>query len=126
MLFAKARSPTHSTGDATPMRFVLGILVLLFNVADNATTFLCLRQPVPGYEVFEANPVARWLFDAIGLTEGLALEMAITTGAVAFLIWTGRISHPARLLLLGILTVLPAWASANNLMVMQAVDLTLR
>ena len=28
------------------MRFVLGTLVVLFNCLDNATTFLCLREPV--------------------------------------------------------------------------------
>ena len=44
------------------MRFALGILVVLLNLADNATTFLCLRAPVPGFEVSEANPAASWLF----------------------------------------------------------------
>ncbi len=53
------------------MRFLLGVLVMVFNVADNTTTFLCLRQPVPGFEVFEANPLARWLFEVLGLAEGL-------------------------------------------------------
>ena len=31
------------------MRFALGVLVVLLNLADNATTFLCLRAPVPGF-----------------------------------------------------------------------------
>ena len=51
------------------MRIFLGVLAVLLNLADNATTFLCLRVPVPGFEVTEANPAAAWLFAAIGLEE---------------------------------------------------------
>ena len=65
------------------MRLFLGALVVLFNLADNATTFLCLRAPVPGFEVIEANPAAACLFDAIGLERGLVLEMVVTTVAIA-------------------------------------------
>jgi hypothetical protein len=107
------------------MRFLLGALVVLFNVADNTTTFLCLREPVAGFEVFEANPIARWLFDSIGLVEGLVLEMAITTAAIAFLVFTRRIPGRMRLLLLFVLAVLPAWAALNNLLVIRTVGLSL-
>ena len=103
------------------MRFVLGTLVILFNGVDNATTFLCLRQPVEGFEVFEANPVARALFDSLGLVEGLVLEMAITLLAVVFLVWTRRVPRRLKLTLLALLAVLPAWASVNNLIVIRAV-----
>lgn len=97
----------------------LGLLVLLFNVVDNATTFLCLRSPVPGYEVIEANPLARWLFDSMGLIPGLVFEMAITTGAVGFLVLSPRIPAGWRFGLLVVLAVLPAYASFNNLQIMQ-------
>jgi hypothetical protein len=107
------------------MRFLLGALVVLFNLADNTTTFLCLRQPVAGFEVVEANPIARWLFDSVGLIEGLMLEMAITTAAIAFLVFTSRISRRTKLLLLGLLALLPAWASLNNLIVLRTVGLSL-
>ena len=107
------------------MRFLLGALVVLFNLADNTTTFLCLRQPVAGFEVVEANPIARWLFDSVGLIEGLVLEMAITTAAIAFLVFTSRISRRTKLLLLALLALLPAWASLNNLIVLRTVGLSL-
>jgi len=107
------------------MRFVLGVLVVLLNVADNTTTFLCLRHPVEGFEVFEANPVARWLFDSIGLAQGLVLEMGITTAAIAFLVHTDRIPKRTKLLLLSVLAALPAWAALNNLFVIRAVGLSL-
>jgi hypothetical protein len=107
------------------MRFLLGALVVLFNLADNTTTFLCLRQPVPGFEIVEANPIARWLFESVGLVEGLALEMLITTAAIAFLVFTGRIPSRMKLLLLVVLALLPAWASLNNLLVIRTVGLSL-
>ena len=103
------------------MRFVLGALVLVFNCLDNATTFLCLREPVAGFEVFEANPVARVLFDSVGLLEGLLLEMGVTSVAVGFLVFSNRLPQRVKLALLGVLVVLPAWASLNNLLVIRAV-----
>ena len=105
------------------MRFLLGGLVLLFNFFDNLTTFLCLRASSPIFEVFEANPVAQWTFDKLGLMQGLALETAVTTAAVAFLIFTDRISATPKLVLLGTLALLPAWAAINNLQVAWAVGL---
>ncbi len=107
------------------MRFVLGALVILFNVLDNTTTFLCLSTSVPGLQVTEANPFARWLFEAIGLMEGLIVEMFITLGAVGFLVYTKRLTPRVRVGLLVILVVLPAWAVVNNLNVMKAIGVEL-
>jgi len=107
------------------MRFILGALVIIFNFMDNFTTFACLRAPVAGFEITEANPVAHWLFSWIGLAEGLILEMLITMGAVAFLMFTRRLPNSTRLLLLGILAVLPAIAAVNNLDVMYAIGISL-
>ncbi len=107
------------------MQYMLGALVVLFNLADNATTFLCLRRPVPGFEVIEANPLARWLFETVGLLEGLIFEMLITTVAVGFLIWTTRISYRTKLAILGVLVVLPAWAATNNYLVIRALRVPL-
>ncbi len=105
------------------MRVLLGALVVLFNLADNATTFLCLRAPVPGFEVIEANPAAAWLFDSIGLRQGLLLETIITTGAIAFLVATRRVSQRVKLGLLVVLAALPLWAAVNNWYVIQATNL---
>lgn len=107
------------------MRFLLGALVVLLNVADNATTFVCLREPVEGFEVVEANPIARWLFESVGLAEGLVLEMLITTAAIAFLVHTERIPSRTKLMLLSVLALLPAWAALNNYLVIRAVGLSL-
>lgn len=107
------------------MRILLGLSVVAFNLLDNATTFLCLRAPVAGYDVVEANPFARALFDSLGLVPGLLLETVLTTATVAILVWSGRISLRLRFALLMVLALLPAWASVNNLLVMRAVGITM-
>ncbi len=111
-------SPSH-------MRFLLGALVLVFNSLDNATTYMCLHQTVPGFDVIEANPLARWLFDAVGLVEGLVFESMVTLSAVAFLVMTRMIPTRVRNVLLVVLAVLPAWAVVNNLKVMAAIGVGL-
>lgn len=105
------------------MRFLIGALVVVMNLADNATTFLCLRAPVDGFDVVEANPVAAWLFGKVGLLQGLVLEMAVTTVAIAFLVVTDRISPRVKIALLVVLAALPAWAALNNWMVIRATQL---
>ena len=106
------------------MRFVLGALALVCNSLDNLTTFFCLRAPIEGFQVIEANPFARWLFEKIGLTEGLAFEAVLTTGAIAFLVLTPRIPKRPKILLLSALVLLPAWAAINNLHVMNSIGWT--
>ena len=105
------------------MRFLAGALVVIMNLADNATTYLCLRAPVEGFEVVEANPIAAWLFGKVGLVPGLAFEMAVTTAAIAFLVATERISPRAKLALLIVLAALPFWAAVNNWYVIRATNL---
>ncbi|HTO71687.1 MAG TPA: hypothetical protein VMR31_17640 [Myxococcota bacterium] len=105
------------------MRFALGMLVVLLNVADNTTTFLCLRAPVPGYEVSEANPAAAWLFGTIGLVPGLAFELVVTSSAIAFLVMTTHVPPRVKLALLFVLAALPAWAVINNTMVIRTTGL---
>jgi hypothetical protein len=104
---------------------MLGALVIFFNMMDNVTTFACLRSATPGFRVTEANPIARWLFDSVGLVEGLVVETIITTLAVGFLVFTQRLSLRVRVTLLCILAALPAWAAINNLNVMRAVGILL-
>jgi hypothetical protein len=107
------------------MRLALGALVIIFNSLDSLTTFLCLREPVPGFEVIEANPFARWLFEVTGLVHGLLLETVITVAAVTFLVLSPSLPSWVRTALLVVLVVLPAWAVVNNVQVMAAVGVWL-
>ncbi|HTO53512.1 MAG TPA: hypothetical protein VMR50_09015 [Myxococcota bacterium] len=107
------------------MRIALGVLVVLLNLADNTTTFLCLRAPVPGFDVSEANPAAAWLFGSVGLVPGLVFEMVVTSAAVAFLVVTTHVPYRVKLALLIVLAALPAWAALNNLWVIRATNLAI-
>jgi hypothetical protein len=102
---------------------VLAALALLFALLDHLTTWLCLRAPVPGWEIREANPLAAWAFGRLGLVEGLALDTALTLAAVLVVSEAKRLPRAAKLGLLGVLTASSAFAVANNLGVIQQVGL---
>jgi len=107
------------------MRFLLASLAIVLNLLDNLTTYLCLNQPIPGFEVFEANPLAAWGFSAMGLQEGLLLESLVSTAAVLFLVVTRHVPLRGKLAVLGIMAALPAWAVANTLQVMREIGLSI-
>jgi len=93
----------------------LAFLTLLLSAADHWTTYLCLRSPLKGWEVSEANPIAEWLFEAVGLVPGLLLDSAVTLGAVAFLLTTRRISGVAKFGFFGLIAAWTGIAVVNNL-----------
>ena len=73
------------------MFYFLASLMLLFTAADHWTTYLCLRAPVDGWVVTEANPLAEWLFNSMGLVPGLLFDSVVTIFAIAFLLITPRL-----------------------------------
>ena len=96
---------------------------MLFALLDHVTTWLCLRAPIPGWEIREANPLAAWLFGAVRPRRGARARHAgdARRGAV-------RGAGPARaarrrLALLGLLIATSAFAAANNLDVIQQIGL---
>jgi len=93
----------------------LAVATLLLTLADHWTTWLCLRAPVPGWEVREANPLAEWLFARAGLLPGLALDTALTGAAVAFLLGTRRLPDAGKQLCFGVLSLATGLAVLNNL-----------
>ena len=97
---------------------------LLLTGADHWTTYLCLRTPVRGWEVLEANPLAQWLFEATGLVPGLAIDTAITLMAVGFLLTTHRFAEGVKLGLLAFIATTTAYAVINNLYAMQDLGLS--
>lgn len=96
---------------------------LLLTGADHVTTWLCLRGPVAGWEVSEANPIADWLFQAAGLVPGLAIDSLVTVGAVAFLLFTAAVPNPIKVGFLGLITCSTGFAVANNLKAMSQMGL---
>jgi hypothetical protein len=96
---------------------------MLFALLDHVTTWLCLRAPIPGWEIREANPLAAWLFGRFGLVEGLALDTLVTLAVVLLVAQTRRVPRAARLALLGLLIATSAYAVANNFDVIQQIGL---
>lgn len=103
---------------------ILALLTVLVSAADHWTTYLCLRAPVPGWQVAEANPLADWLFQTLGLVPGLLLDTLVTLCAVAFLLSTSAIPRRLRAAFLAVVTVWTAVAVANNVQAMQALGLS--
>lgn len=93
-------------------------LALLLALLDHATTYLCLRtREAAAGLVEEANPVAAWLFDHLGVGPGLLLDTAITALALLLLLRTPRLPRPLRLALAGSVAATSGVAAANNLIV---------
>jgi hypothetical protein len=90
-------------------------LTLLTTLADHWTTYLCLREPVSGWQVVEANPIAGWLFDSAGLVPGLAIDSVLTLVGLAFLTTSPQLAARTKTSLLAGISVLTAAAVVNNL-----------
>ena len=97
------------------MRTALVILILLLTGADHLTTWLCLRDPVAGWIVTEANPVADWLFARLGLVQGLLVDSLITVAALVYLATTTFFTPRLRTAMLSFVALITSYAVVNNL-----------
>lgn len=102
---------------------LVGLTVLL-TAADHWTTYLCLRSPVPGWEVTEANPIAEWLFGSVGLVEGLLLDSAVSLTAIAFLLATNLIPSQVKHAFFGLVVLWTGWAVVNNFQALSALGVS--
>lgn len=102
----------------------LALVVLLLTCVDHWTTYVCLHTPVGGWDVTEANPLARWLFGSTGLVPGLALDTLITFTAIGFLLATDRFSRPMKASFLSIIALATSYAVVNNLQAIQDMGLS--
>lgn len=100
-------------------------LTLLLTAADHWTTYLCLRAPVDGWSVREANPIAEWLFGRVGLVPGLALDTGLTLVSVGFLLATRRFPQRVKLVFFGIVAAWTAHAVINNFVAIRELGLAL-
>jgi len=94
---------------------VLVIATILLTGVDHWTTYLCLRAPIEGWTVSEANPFAGWLFDSTGLVGGLAIDSAITLGAIVFVARTEILAQWLKASLLAVITLSTGFAVVSNL-----------
>ena len=96
------------------MLHLLVALTLLLTAADHWTTYLCLRAPVAGWEVTEANPIAEWLFHGLGLVPGILLDSAVTLAAIVFLLTTALVPRAVKSGFFVAVIFWTGWAVINN------------
>jgi hypothetical protein len=103
---------------------LFAITTLVLSAADHWTTYLCLRNPVAGWDVSEANPISDWLFSGIGLVPGLLLDSVVTVFAVLFLLSTRRLHKNLKVAFLCTVTLCTGYAVINNLQAIEAMGLS--
>jgi len=91
---------------------------------DHWTTYVCLRQPLSGWRVTEANPIADWMFQTVGLVPGLLIDSLLTVAAVAFLLTTRRLPDFAKKALFGLMVTATGWAVINNYRAINALGIS--
>jgi hypothetical protein len=106
------------------MLHVLAAATLLLTGADHWTTYLCLRQPISGWEIVEANPLAQWLFEWAGLLPGLLIDTGITLIAIGFVLTTTRFPKPAKYSVLLFIAITTGYAVVNNLQALVALGIS--
>ena len=93
----------------------LTLATIALTALDHWTTYLCLRYPIEGWVVSEANPVADVLFKTAGLGPGLAIDSFVTLAAILFLFTTRLFTRRSKIGFLTIITVTTGYAVYNNL-----------
>ncbi len=102
----------------------LAILALLLTFADHWTTYVCLRAPVVGWHVDEANPAVALLFDRTGLVGGLLIDSIFTVFAVGFVLYTQRFQEHVKKGFLAFIVVTTGYAVANNFQAISALGIS--
>jgi hypothetical protein len=105
---------------------VFAITTILLTAADHWTTFVCLRAPIDGWSVAEANPIAQWLFGWAGLANGLLIDSVITLLAVFFLATTHLFPRTVKISFLAIISMSTGYAVINNLGAISQMELAPR
>ncbi len=103
---------------------LLALIALLVSAADHWTTYLCLRQPIAGWQVEEVNPLADWLFSAAGLVPGLMIDSVVTLCGVGFLLMTTTVPGVAKGIFFSIVIAWTSFAVVNNLQAIEALGLS--
>ncbi len=98
--------------------------VVLMTVLDHWTTYLCLREPVAGWEITEYNPLAAWLFEHLGLVQGLLFDTAVTLAAIVFLIWSGLLPRVIKVVFFVLVALGTTLAVVNNLEALRKLGLS--
>jgi hypothetical protein len=102
----------------------LALLTLALSAVDHWTTYLCLRSPVAGWTVTEANPISDWLFEGVGLVPGLVIDSVVTVVAVILLLTTSRVPQYAKGAFFSLVVLTTGYAVINNVEALSALGLS--
>ena len=111
----------------TGVAYVLHVLVafvVTMTFLDHWTTYLCLRQPVAGWDITEFNPLAAWLFERMGLVEGLLFDTALTLTAIIFLVWSRMLPRNVKFVFFFLVAGGTTLAVFNNLEALRKLGLS--
>jgi hypothetical protein len=99
-----------------------GVFIAL-TLGDTYTTWACLHEPVPGWDVIEANPASEWLFAKLGLVPGLAVDSVLTLLVALWVVRTTKVSIIWKLFYCTLGIIVTALAVYNNLQGMIKMEL---
>ncbi len=102
----------------------LAIATLALSAVDHWTTYVCLRQPISGWRVTEANPISDWMFQTVGLVPGLLVDSLLTVAAVVFLLTTRRLPDFAKKAFFGLVVAFTGYAVINNYRAIDALGIS--
>lgn len=98
---------------------ILYVLVNLANLGDDITTYIALTSTVQlGFFIEEANPIARWLFDTMGLAQGLVFETVIMVAISTWLLLVKNLPYKLKFGVFAILLTMTVAAFVNNVWVL--------
>jgi hypothetical protein len=87
---------------------------MALTLADAYTTWACLHAPIPGWEVWEWNFMAAWLFEHLGLVPGLVVDGILTILVLGWIGITKRVTTKFKVIfMLGSIAV-TCWAVYSN------------
>jgi hypothetical protein len=105
---------------------VLGLGIGWFwvlSALDHWTTWMCLQEAVPGWDAFEANPIAAMLFEKVGLETGLLIDSIVTLGIGIYLYITNVIPAWVKISFLAFVCILTSAAVYGNSQVLKTMGI---
>ncbi len=107
----------------SPFVFGIGVALLLATIGDHYTTWMCLRAPVPGWEITEVNPIADYLFQVFGLVPGLLIDSLATVIALTWVYRTNAFTDKLKIGCGLAATAITVYAVVNNVKAMFAIGI---
>lgn len=95
---------------------ILFVLIILANLGDNFSTYWALTLPAKeGMLITEANPIAAWIFEAMGLVKGLIFEFVLGIGLIWWLMGVKDIPYRWKVVIFAGILIPTVYAVINNI-----------